>query len=58
MIATPSRTLLVVADNPDTQALILEHARAKGLKVVPAKFGNDAGMIGSAAVALELAARA
>ena len=29
-----------------------------GLKVVPAKFGNDAGMIGSAAVALELAARA
>lgn len=30
----------------------------KGLKVVPAKFGNDAGMIGSAAVALELAARA
>ena len=36
MIATPSRTLLVVADNPDTQALILEHARAKGHSVIAA----------------------
>jgi glucokinase len=29
----------------------------KGLKIVAAKFGNDAGIIGSAAVALELAER-
>ena len=36
MIATPSRTLLVVADNPDTQAVILEHARAKGHSVIAA----------------------
>ena len=36
MIATPSRTLLVVADNPDTQTVILEHARAKGHSVIAA----------------------
>ena len=36
MIATPSRTLLVVADNADTQTVILEHARAKGHSVIAA----------------------
>jgi DNA-binding response OmpR family regulator len=36
MIAIPSRTLLVVADDADTQALILEHARAKGHSVIAA----------------------
>lgn len=36
MTATPSRTLLVVADNPDTQTVILEHARAKGHSVIAA----------------------
>jgi len=36
MIATPSRTLLVVADNPDTQTVILEHAQAKGHSVIAA----------------------
>lgn len=36
MIATPSRILLVVADNPDTQTVILEHARAKGHSVIAA----------------------
>lgn len=36
MNATPSRTLLVVADNPDTQTVILEHARAKGHSVIAA----------------------
>lgn len=32
----PARTLLVVADNPDTQTVILEHARAKGHSVISA----------------------
>lgn len=32
----PARTLLVVADNPDTQAVILEHAKAKGHSVISA----------------------
>lgn len=38
------------------QAQLAESFR-KGLKIVPAKFGNDAGMIGAAAVALELAGK-
>ena len=33
---TPSRTLLVVAENADTQTVILEHARAKGHSVISA----------------------
>ena len=38
------------------RAQLAESFRSK-LKVVPAKFGNDAGIIGSAAVALDLARR-
>ena len=33
---TQARTLLVVADNADTQAVILEHAKAKGHSVISA----------------------
>ncbi len=33
---TQARTLLVVADNADTQTVILEHARAKGHSVITA----------------------
>jgi DNA-binding response OmpR family regulator len=33
---TQTRTLLVVADNPDTQTAILEHAKAKGHSVISA----------------------
>lgn len=33
---TQARTLLVVAGNPDTQSLILEHAREKGYSVISA----------------------
>jgi DNA-binding response OmpR family regulator len=33
---TQARTLLVVVDNADTQAVILEHARAKGHSVISA----------------------
>ena len=33
---TQTRTLLVVADNPDTQTVILEHAKAKGHSVISA----------------------
>ena len=33
---TPARTLLVVADNADTQTVILEYARAKGHSVISA----------------------
>lgn len=33
---TQVRTLLVVADNADTQTVILEHARAQGHSVVSA----------------------
>ena len=33
---TQARTLLVVADNADTQTVILEHARAKGHSVISA----------------------
>ena len=29
---TQTHTLLVVADNADTQAVILEHAKAKGIR--------------------------
>jgi len=32
----PARTVLVVADNTDTQAVILEHAKAKGHSVISA----------------------
>ncbi len=33
---TGTRTILVVADNPDTQAVILEHAKVKGHSVISA----------------------
>lgn len=32
----PARTLLVVANNPETQAVIMEHAKAKGHSVIAA----------------------